>query len=389
MSIIVQKFGGTSVADIKKIQNIVDIIISSQKSGDKIVVIVSAMAGVTNQLSNYCMSITSLDNNNKLGEYDVALTSGEIVTSALLALALQEKGIKAKSMLAWQIPIITDDQFSKSLVIDIKNNKLIDYINDDVIPIIAGFQGVTEHGNLTTLGRGGSDTTACAVAASIEADRCDIYTDVDGIFTADPRLVNNSRLIDIMSYEEMLEFAAMGAKVLHARAVQIGMRYNIPIRVLSSFSQNQGTIITNYKNIMEKSKITGITHNKNIASITIQDTSESLLLDLSRHNINIDFIEYSNDKTIIIIPLSDLSIARTIISEFSEIYTNIAFVSVIGLGIKNDSYTMSVILSIFRENNISIRMITTSEIKISLLISEELTEKAVKILHNAFNFRSE
>lgn len=386
MSIIVQKFGGTSVADVIKIQNIVDIVVNARKSGNKIVVVVSAMAGTTNKLANYCMSISSLDNPEKLSEYDVALTSGEIATSALLSLALQNRGIKAKSMLSWQIPITTDDQFSKSLVTDIRSDKLMNYIDDDIIPVIAGFQGVTKNGDLTTLGRGGSDTTACAVAASLKAERCDIYTDVDGIFSADPRLVNNASKIDVMSYEEMLEFASMGAKVLHTRAVQIGMRYNIPIRVLSSFSNKEGTIITNYNSIMEKSKITGITHNKNIASIRINNIDPFLLLTLSSNNVNIDVIEYQKDKTIIIIPLSDLSIAKPLLPEQEdiEISTDIAFVSVIGFGIKNDSTTMVTILSVFKENNIEISKMISSEVKISLLIADDKTEKAVKALHSAF-----
>lgn len=386
MSIIVQKFGGTSVEDVTKIQNIVDIIINAKKSGNKIVVVVSAMAGVTNQLANYCMSISPLDNPSKLSEYDAALTSGEIVTSALLSLALQNRRIKAKSMLSWQIPIITDNQFSKSLITDIKKSKLMHYIDEDIVPIIAGFQGVTENGDLTTLGRGGSDTTACAVAASLNAARCDIYTDVDGIFTADPRLVNNASKIEVMSYEEMLEFASMGAKVLHTRAVQIGMRYNVPIRVLSSFSNNKGTIITNHNNIMEKSKITGITHNKNIASIRLKNSNPSLLLTLSGNNVNIDLIEHKKNETVIIIPLSDLSIAKSLLAqEDIEISTDIAFVSVIGFGIKNDSNSMSIILSVFKKNNIDILKMISSEVKISLLIEDDKTEKAVKVLHNAFD----
>lgn len=386
MSIIVQKFGGTSVADVTKIQNIVDIIINAKKSGSKIVVVVSAMAGTTNQLANYCMSISSLDNPEKLAEYDVALNSGEIVTSALLSLALQNRGLKAKSMLSWQIPITTDNQFSKSLVTDVKKDKLIHYMDNDVIPVIAGFQGVTTNGDLTTLGRGGSDTTACAVAASLNADRCDIYTDVDGIFSADPRLVNNANKIDILSYEEMLEFASMGAKVLHTRAVQIGMRYNIPIRVLSSFSNNKGTIITNHNNIMEKSKITGITHNKNIASIRIKNIAPSLLLTLSSNNVNIEVIDHKKEETVIIIPLSDLAIAKSLLKqEDISISTDIAFVSVIGFGIKNDGNAMSIILSIFKENNIDISKMISSEVKISLLVEDDKTEKAVKALHNAFD----
>ncbi|MBP7190619.1 MAG: aspartate kinase, partial [Rickettsiaceae bacterium] len=212
MSIIVQKFGGTSVADIKKINNIATIVAKAQEAGNSVIVVVSAMAGVTNQLASYCADISSLDTKENLAEYDVALASGEIVTAALLALALQQKNIMSRSLLSWQIPIKTDDRFSKAIISNINNDVLRNCMENKIVPVIAGFQGITEDGKVTTLGRGGSDTTAVAIAASINADQCDIYTDVDGVYNADPRLIHNAKKIDILSYEEMLEFASVGAK---------------------------------------------------------------------------------------------------------------------------------------------------------------------------------
>lgn len=391
MSIIVQKFGGTSVADVIKIQNIVDKVIAARANGDKIVVVVSAMAGVTNQLANYCASISDLNLQSNLVEYDVALSSGEIVTAALLSLALQQRGIKAHSVLSWQLPIRTDNSFSKALINDIDTKLLHCYINDGIVPIIAGFQGVTENNQLTTLGRGGSDTTAVAIAASLKAERCDIYTDVEGVFTTDPRLVNEAKKIDLLSYEEMLEFTSMGAKVLHTRAVQIGMRYNVPIKVLSSFIENSGTIITKESEIMEQGKITGIAHNKNIASLHIKtadlETFDMLISRLANGKVNIESVQRTdNGDLLIIIPLSDVQIAKKILEEIQlsyELKTDRAFISVIGLGIKNNPFLFGEIFTLLTKNNIDILMMLSSEIKISIMVREDQTELALKIIHEA------
>lgn len=391
MSIIVQKFGGTSVGDIKKIQNIVDKIIGAKALGEKIIIVVSAMAGVTNQLASYCLLLSDLNSSSNLAEYDVALSSGEIVTASLLALALQQRGIRSHSVLSWQLPIKTDNSFSKALIEDIDPTLLHHYLDLDIVPIIAGFQGVTENGQITTLGRGGSDTTAVAVAASVRAKRCDIYTDVEGVFTTDPRLVNTARKIDVLSYEEMLEFTSMGAKVLHTRAVQIGMRYEVPIQILSSFFNVPGTMITRQGNIMEQTKITGIAHNKNIASLSIKIVNlkqrDNIIASLAAGNVNIENIQRLGDFDIsIIIALSDLSIAKKVLDEIDtsyQVHTDIAFVSVIGYGIKNDPALLGEIISILSSQNIEILMMLSSEIKISLMVKEDETERVVKIIHKA------
>lgn len=386
MSIIVQKFGGTSVADVKKIKNIADKIAKTIECGDSVVVVVSAMAGVTNQLASHCSSLSNLDTKENLAEYDVALASGEIVTSALLALALQQKHIMSRSLLSWQIPIKTDEKFSKAIISDINAQVILDCINSNIVPVIAGFQGLTEDDKITTLGRGGSDTTAVAIAASINADRCDIYTDVDGVYNADPRLIHSAKKIDMLSYEEMLEFASVGAKVLHTRSVQLGMRYNIPIRVISSFTNTSGTTVTNQSNIMEKPKVTGIAHNKNIASISIRKarTTDSILEEFANGNVNIEITHNHDDKLSVIIPLSDLPSAKLILADKeAEIRTDLALVSVIGFGVKNDTKILGIIASSLAKNDIDLLMMVTSEIKISIMIEEKYTEFVVKLLHEA------
>ncbi len=382
MALIVQKFGGTSVGDVEKIQKVADNIARAKKCGDKIVVVVSAMAGVTNQLVSLCSSISDLASGSKLSEYDVALSSGEVVTTALLALALKERGCEAASILGWQLPIKTTSAASKALIKEVDISILNRYLANDVIPVIAGFQGLNDHGRMTTLGRGGSDTTAAAVAASIKADSCDIYTDVDGVYTSDPRLIPNARKIDILSYEEMLEFADMGAKVLHSRCVQIAMRHKVPIRVISSFSEGFGTTITDRSHIVESSKITGIAHNKNIALLCFKNQSIPFQA-FADHDIHIEMLS-AKDKIECIIPLGDLSKAQSILQSSHlgcEVRTDIAIVSVIGLGIKNDPTIFSRAMIALGAAGIEVMMMTSSEVKMSFMLHEPTTEQAVKILH--------
>jgi aspartate kinase len=403
MAIIVQKFGGTSVADIPKIKSISSIIKSEKSLGNKVVVVVSAMAGVTNHLVTMCSEVSSLNNDSQLAEYDTALCSGEMVVAALLALNLQEEGIPARSILSWQLPIITNDHHSKALVQQLPANLLTECLEQDIIPIIAGFQGVTDQNRLTSLGRGGSDTTAALVAASVSADRCDIYTDVTGVFTADPRIVPEAKKLDNITFEEMLDLASSGAKVLHPRCVEIALRYSVPIRVLSSFdsTSDNGTLITSRDNIMENRLITGITSNKNLLKILIHLSSINfaefcqILVD---HKIHIEMIQnikqgkqYSlitqlSDKNKLDHLLENLKNSDKI-SEFT-IDSKIAIVSIIGHGIKNDPTIVSSVLTKLEEENIQVETMQISEIRISILIKDTNTENTVRILHKAFQLNT-
>ena len=403
MAIIVQKFGGTSVADIPKIKSISSIIKSEKFLGNKVVVVVSAMAGVTNHLVTMCSEVSSLNNDSQLAEYDTALCSGEMVVAALLALNLQEEGIPARSILSWQLPIITNDHHGKALVQQLPTNLLTECLEQDIIPIIAGFQGVTDQNRLTSLGRGGSDTTAALVAASVGADRCDIYTDVTGVFTADPRIVPEAKKLDNITFEEMLDLASSGAKVLHPRCVEIALRYSVPIRVLSSFdsTSDNGTLITSRDNIMENRLITGITSNKNLLKILIHLSSINfaefcqILVD---HKIHIEVIQHikQGKQYSLITQLSDKNKLEHLlenlknsdkISEFT-IDSKIAIVSIIGHGIKNDPTIVSSVLTKLEEENIQVETMQISEIRISILIKDTNTENTVRILHKEFQLNT-
>lgn len=402
MSIIVQKFGGTSVANTARIKDIIPIIKLERQQGNKLIIIVSAMAGVTNHLVTLCNEVSNLKTNSHLAEYDTALCSGEMVTASLLALSLQEENIPARSVLAWQLPIITNDNHSKAIVENCSIALITECINNNIIPIIAGFQGVTNSNRLTTLGRGGSDTTAALIAAAIKADRCDIYTDVEGVFTADPRIVPVARKLPQVSFEEMLELSSSGAKVLHPRSVEIAIRYKVPIRVLSSFiynsssQENIGTLITSQDKIMESRKITGITSNKNLLQLTVDSnvSFNQICNIIAENSINLEFIEnietnkhygfiaLLHDKNKLQHLLDDLQKKKQINS--FTIDTQVSIVSIIGYGIKNDHKLISIILTELEKNNIFIKMIQISEIKIALLIKDVDTEKAIRCLHQIF-----
>jgi len=398
MGLIVQKFGGTSVASAERIVEVSKIIEGELKNNNKVIVVVSAMAGVTSGLITLCAELSSLNSDMNLIEYDAALCSGETVTASLLALTLQEIGIKARSVFAWQLPILTNASHSNAVVEMLNVTLIKECLYQNIIPIIAGFQGITKDNRLSTLGRGGSDTTASIVAASMEADRCDIYTDVAGVFTADPRIIHNAKKINKISFEEMFELATSGAKVLHSRCVELAMKYNINMRVLSSFSSEGGTLITSKDQIMENRIITGITSNKNLLKLTVESNSTLSFNDvcslLSRNNIQIElmlnvdldkkynFIIHLSDRSRLEILMSNLKKDSRII-DFS-IDTAISIVTVVGFGIKNDPELIGNVIDQLALESIVISIIQISGIKISILMSDKDIEKTIRILHKFF-----
>ncbi len=395
MEIIVQKFGGTSVADLDRIKNVASIVESEIIRGNKVIVVVSAMAGVTNSLISKCNQISKLNSEHSLREYDAAIASGEIITSSLLALQLQELGIKAKSMQGWQVPIKTDSAYSNAQAIDVSPNILMNMIDNGITPVITGFQGVAENGDITTLGKGGSDTSAAIIAASLKADRCDIYTDVEGIYSADPRVVQSAQKIDAINIDELCILCSSGAKVLHPRAALAAKRYGFNLRILSSFSSNSGTIVETKEIDMEKREITAITSNKNLLKIDIVGENNSLSNLFKRFADDLIQIEQTNifnSESYIIANLSDKAKCTLILDELknnSEIVnyslnTNISSVTIVGYGIKNDSGLMWKVIDILDRNGIQIISTQASDIKMSLLINDQDNEKAIKLLHDRF-----
>ncbi|ABV76733.1 aspartate kinase [Rickettsia rickettsii] len=398
MALIIQKFGGTSVANIDRIKKIVPIIKTEIAKNNQVIVVVSAMAGVTNQLVTLCNEVSSLNNISQFAEYDVALSSGEIVTASLLALALQEEDIKARSFLAWQLPMLTDNNHSKALVESITTDLLEKYLQLNTIPIIAGFQGINKSHRLTTLGRGGSDTTAALIAAAMKADRCDIYTDVEGIFTADPRIIPNAKKIKEIDFLEMLELASSGAKVLHPRAGELVMRYKIDMRVLSTFSQDtEGTLITSKDKNMENGIINSITSNKNLLKISVKSMSLSFLQVanmITQNNNHIEFMQEikNNEEYSFITNLTDKNNLQALLTNLKDdkqiqdftFDTEIATISLIGYGIKNDCKLLETILSKLTNDNINVHMIQLSAVKITLFINDQDAEKTIFNLYNLF-----
>ena len=402
MSLIVQKYGGTSVKDISKIKKACLLISAEKNRGNDVVVIASAMAGYTNKM------VKLAENFSKCfipEEYDTVVSSGEQISVGLISMCLNGMGIKARSLLGWQIPIVSDENHSKAKIIRIEKKSILKLIKENTIPVIAGFQGINPYNNrITTMGRGGSDTSAVAIAATIKADRCDIYTDVDGVYTSDPRIVKNAKKIDRISYEEMLEFASLGAKVLQTRSVEMAMRHNVKVQVLSSTSGKPGTTLVKEEKIMEKALVSGITHSKeecNITLINLQDKpgiAAKIFTPLSQANINVDMIvqtgsenrkhinfTFSLSKTDLKSALEQMNANKKVIG-FQRIITNkkLARISIVGLGMKTHSGVAEKMFSILASKKINIHVISTSEIKISVLIDEKSTEAAVRALHTGF-----
>lgn len=405
MALIVAKFGGTSVADVERIERAADKIAREVAAGNQVAVVVSAMSGVTNQLVGYCSEMSAM---HDLREYDAVVSSGEQVTAGLMAMALQKRGITARSWMGWQIPFKTNDIHGKARITDIETGELKKRLQSGEVAVVPGFQGITDANRISTLGRGGSDTSAVALAAALEADRCDIYTDVDGVYTTDPRIVPGARKIKKISYEEMLELASLGAKVLQTRSVEIATKKEVSLQVLSSFEDHigsdlPGTLVTKEENIMEKELVTGIAYSRDEAKVTVTNVPDvpgiaaKIFSPLSDANVNVDMIVQNistDNKTTdmtFTVPKGELSQAITVLEkqdflEGAEILSdsNVAKVSVVGIGMRSHAGVANTMFETLAEKNINIQVISTSEIKISVLIEEDYTELAVRALHLAY-----
>jgi aspartate kinase len=406
MSLIVQKFGGTSVADIERIGQVADKVARFRGDGDSVVVVVSAMSGETNRLIELAHDVQDRPIPR---EMDVLLSTGEQVTTALLSMALNKRGVKAKSYNGGQVRILTDDSHTKARIKEIDDSRLHADLEAGYVIVVAGFQGVDENGNITTLGRGGSDTTAVALAAALKADECQIYTDVDGVYTTDPRVVDGARRLNQITFEEMLEMASMGSKVLQIRAVEFAGKYNVPLRVLHSFREGPGTLITlEDQTIMETPTIAGIAFNRDEAKLTIlgvpdmPGVAHHILGPIGNANIEVDVIvqNVADDKTTdftFTVGRGDLDRAEEVLNKVaSEINAaevrsdnKIAKVSVVGVGMRSHAGVASQMFAALAEVGINIQMITTSEIKISVIIEEKFLELAVRALHSSFGLEKE
>lgn len=405
MSLIVQKFGGTSVGSIERIRNVAARAVQAQKAGNQVVVTVSAMAGETNRLVGLVEALTP-DYNRR--EYDVVVSAGEQISIGLLAIAIEAMGYRARSYLGWQVRFLTDSVHSKARIEEIENARILQDLAEGYIIIVAGFQGVTPSGDITTLGRGGSDTSAVALAAALKADFCDIYTDVDGVYTTDPRIEPKARKIARISYEEMLEMASLGAKVLQTRSVELAKKYSVPVRVLSSLEEGTGTLLTVEDSIMEKVLVSAIAHNTNEAKITVLGVPDSpgvaaaILGILSGANINVDMIiqnvsaGHETDMTFTVSKgdfkqtLDMLTDAMPSLGAKGVVGDpHIAKVSAIGVGMRSHSGVAQKMFQALADERINIQMISTSEIKISVVINEKYTELAVRTLHSVFDLDKE
>ncbi|MEA2091859.1 MAG: aspartate kinase [Campylobacterota bacterium] len=398
--LIVQKFGGTSVGDLERIQNVANRVSATKRDGNDVVVVVSAMSGETNKLLGYAENFSS---NPSKAEIDMLLSSGERVTASLLSIALNEMGYETVSMTGRGAGIVTDSNHTKARIEEIDPETMNSALKEGKIVVVAGFQGVSPEGNVTTLGRGGSDLSAVAVAGAVKADLCEIYTDVDGIYTTDPRIEPKAKKLDKISYEEMLELASLGAKVLQNRSVELAKKLNVNLVTRTSFSNEEGTLITKEENIMEKPLVSGIALDRNQARISLKGVTDrpgiasDIFGCLASKDVNIDMIiqNKAHDSTTNIdftVPVSDLSDAKSIVESFlknEEIEAvsyndKICKVSIVGVGMKSHTGVAAKAFSTMANENININMISTSEIKVSMVIDEKYAELAVRSLHNAY-----
>ncbi|GAA4476519.1 aspartate kinase [Gluconacetobacter asukensis] len=405
---IVMKFGGTSVADLDRIRAVAEKVRKQVEAGCEVAVVVSAMSGVTNQLVGYCQSLSPL---HDAREYDAVVATGEQVTSGLLAIALQTIGVEARSWLGWQIPLRTDAAHGKARIGSIDGEALVERMQAGQVPIIAGFQGVAPDGRITTLGRGGSDTSAVAIAAAIGADRCDIYTDVDGIYTTDPRIVARARKLDKITYEEMLELASVGAKVLQTRSVELAMKERVRVQVLSSFVDGPapsegnlpGSLVVDEDEIVEKELVAGIAYSRDEAKLSVRRIPDrpgiaaAIFGPLTAANVNVDMIvqstgadgltnmTFTTSKTDLARAIQSLESSRDVI-QYGELVTDddVVKISVVGIGMRSHAGVANLMFRTLSDRNINIQVISTSEIKVSVLIAAEYAELAVRALHTAY-----
>lgn len=402
MALIVQKFGGTSVGSPERIEQVAEKVAKFRAAGDDVVVVVSAMSGETNRLLGLAKQVCTRPS---LREMDVMIATGEQVTIALLAIALNKIGVPAVSFTGAQVPIVTDSEHGKARILSIDETKITAQLNAGKVVIVAGFQGVDEQGNITTLGRGGSDTTAVALAAALKADECQIYTDVDGVYTTDPRVVSRAQRLERITFEEMLEMASLGSKILQLRSVEFAGKYNVPLRVLHSFQEGSGTLITTDDNEdnMEQPIISGIAFNRDEAKLTIRGVPDTpgvafkILGPISAANIDIDMIvqnvaqdnttdftftvnNVDYDKALDVLQATAKEIGATEVSGT----TSIAKVSIVGVGMRSHPGVASRMFEALAKENINIQIISTSEIRVSVVIDEKYVELAVRALHTAF-----
>ncbi|HEV7457990.1 MAG TPA: aspartate kinase [Roseococcus sp.] len=401
MARIVMKFGGTSVGDLDRIRNVAARVKREVEAGHQVAVVVSAMAGTTNQLVKWCQDLSPL---HDAREYDVVVATGEQVTIGLVAIALQAIGVEARSWQGWQVPIVTDNAHGKARVESIEGAELIRRMEEGQVPVVAGFQGIeTGRNRVTTLGRGGSDLSAVALAAALKADRCDIYTDVDGVYTTDPRIVPRARKLERISYEEMLELASVGAKVLQTRSVELAMKEGVRVQVLSSFEDKPGSLVVDEDEIMEKPIVSGIAYSRDEAKVTLRrlpdrpGVAARVFGPLSASNVNVDMIvqnigaDGSTDMTFTV-GRADLPRAQDILNKakdelgFEAMVADpeVAKISVVGIGMRTHAGVASTMFKALAEKGINIQVISTSEIKVSVLVASDYTELAVRALHTAY-----
>ena len=398
---IVQKFGGTSVGSVERIQATAKIVKHELDNGNQVAVVVSAMSGETNRLLHLA---NSMNDNPPMREVDALVATGEQVTAALLAIELNKLGVSAYSFSGAQAGFKTEGSHSKARIKDVQSDHLIKHMEQGQVPVVTGFQGVDANGNTTTLGRGGSDTSAVALAIAVKADSCDIYTDVDGIYTTDPRIEPKARKMDNISYEEMLEFASLGAKVLQTRSVELGMRYNMPIHLRSSFDLVQGTMVTREDSNMERAEISGVAYNRDEAKVTIKGIPDqpgiaaAVFGPVADADINVDVIvqniaEDGQTDLTFTVPRNDYDATMTLLQTLCDKMkarevmgdNTVAKVSIIGVGMRSHTGVAKKMFDVLAQENINIQMITTSEIKVTVVLEEKYVELAVRALHEAFD----